>query len=72
MLCPVGAVAAYLAVRGRSQDPFFGLASHASLARDTFGNGMREALQPAVLTSPGTQGTNFRIEAASKAGATGM
>ena len=51
----VGAVAAYLAVRGRYPGPFFRLVSGVPLIRKAFVSRMRGALQPAGLQIPWSQ-----------------
>ena len=44
-LCPVAAVTAYLAVRGRDPGPFFRLKGGAPLSREVLVRKAREALQ---------------------------
>ena len=60
-LCPVGAVAAYLAVRGRSAGPFFKFASGVPLSRELLVSRLREALRPSGLEVGKYSGHSFRI-----------
>ena len=72
VLCPVWAVAAYLAVRGRSPGPFFRFVSGVPLTREAFVSRMRGALQPAGVDISKYSGHSFRIGAASTAAAVGI
>ena len=72
ILCPVGAVTAYLAVRGKSPGPFFRLASGAPLSREMLVERMREALQPSGVDITQYSGHSFRIGAATTAAAVGI
>ena len=64
ILCPVGAVTAYLAVRGQSPGPFFLLASGAPPSREMLVKWMREAFQPSGVDITQYSGHSFRTGAA--------
>lgn len=71
-LCPVSAVAAYLAVRGGSPGPFFRFESGRSLTREAFVVKVREALSSAGLNPRLYAGHSFRSGAATTAAACGI
>jgi len=71
-LCPVGAVAAYLAVRGRSAGPFFKLSSGLPLSREVLVSRLRAALCPSGLEVGKYSSHSFRIRAATTAAAVGI
>ena len=54
-LCPVGAVAAYLAVRGREPGPFFKFAKGAPLSRTALVSRMRDEDSAGIVRSGGIQ-----------------
>ncbi len=60
-LCPVVAVAAYLAVRGGAPGPFFQFVSGRALTRDRFVTRVREAMEAAGF-DPKLYAVNFRLE----------
>ena len=71
-LCPVAAVAAYLAVRGRSQGPFFRFAGGTPLTREGLVKHVREALGASGVDASKYSGHSFRIGAATAAAAVGI
>lgn len=72
-LCPVAAVSAYLAVRGRSSGPFFRFASGTPLSRELLVKHIRAALQPYYgIEVNKYSGHSFRIGAATAASAAGL
>ena len=72
-LCPVGAaVAAYLAVRGRSAGPFFKLSSGLPLSREVLVSRLKAALCPSGFEVGKYSGHSFRIGAATTATAVGI
>lgn len=71
-LCPVGAVAAYLAVRGRDPGPFFRFIGGKPLTRVALVRRVREALQPSGVDVSKYSGHSFRIGAATAAAAVGI
>lgn len=70
--CPVAAIAAYLAVRGRSTGPFFRWKSGSPLSRETFVKHVRKALSASGMNVSGYSGHSFRIGAATAAAAAGL
>ena len=62
-LCPVGAVAAYLAVRGREPGPFFKFAKGTPLSRTALVSRMRTALGFSGVDASKYSGHSFRIGA---------
>lgn len=71
-LCPVAAVAAYLAVRGRSPGPFFRFTSGVPLSREVLVRRLRAALKPFGVEVSNYSGHSFRIGAATTAAAAGI
>ncbi len=72
-LCPVAAVAAYLAVRGRRPGPFFRFVTGAPLSRELFVTHIRTALrQYENIDVNNYSGHSFRIGAATAAAAAGI
>ena len=71
-LCPVGAVAAYLAVRGREPGPFFKFAKGAPLSRTALVSRMRTALRSSGVEASKYSGHSFRIGAATTAASAGI
>ena len=71
-LCPVVALAAYLALRGAATGPFFQFKSGQPLSRDRFVAKVTEALQLAGLDPASYAGHSFRIGAASTAAVCGV
>lgn len=71
-LCPVAAVTAYLAVRGRDPGPFFRLKGGAPLSREVLVRKVREALQSSGVQVGRYSGHSFRIGAATTAAAVGI
>ena len=71
-LCPVAAIAPYLAVRGCSQGPFFRWASGVPLSREMLVVKIREALKPSGVDVTRYSGHSFRIGAATTAAAVGI
>ena len=71
-LCPVIAVAAYLAVRDRQPGPFFHFASGSPLSRELFVKHIREALRPHNLEVSSYSGHSFRTGAATAASEAGV
>ncbi len=71
-LCPVAALTAYMAVRGRSPGPFFRFTSRVPLSREQLVKRMREALQPSGMDVSKYSGHSFRIGAATVAAAVGV
>lgn len=70
--CPVAAIAAYLAVRGRADGPFFRWTSGLPLSREAFVKGIRKALSASGMDVSGYSGHSFRIGAATAAAAAGL
>ena len=71
-LCPVAAVSAYLAVRGREPGPFFRFASGAPLTREALVKQLRAALSQFDVDVSQYSGHSFRIGAATTAAAVGL
>ena len=71
-LCPVGAIAAYLAVRGRHPGPFFKFVTGAPLSRVALVRSMRAALRPSGVDVSKYSGHSFRIGAATTAASVGI
>ena len=71
-LCPVTALAAYLAVRGTLPGPFFLLANGCPLTREMFVTRVKALLTKAGLNSAHYSGHSFRIGAATTAAALGV
>ncbi len=71
-LCPVAALAAYLAIRGQTLGPLFHFAEVSFLTRDAFVREVRRALTEAGLKCSSYAGHSFRIGAASTATAAGV
>lgn len=71
-LCPVGAVSAYLAVRGSTPGPFFLLANGSPLSREVLVDRVRAALVPSGLDTSHYSGHSFRIGAATTAATVGI
>ncbi len=71
-LCPVAALAAYLAIRGHAPGPLFRFASGSFLTRVAFVREVRKALAEAGFNSAHFAGHSFRKGAASTAAAVGM
>ena len=72
LLCPVAAVTAYMASRGRSPGPFFVFRGGKPLSRQLLVEKLREALSLAGLDPKKYAGHSFRIGAASTAAACGL
>ena len=70
--CPVTAIVAYLAVRGRSSGPFFRWKSGSLLSRESLVKQMRKALSTSGVDVSGYSGHSFRIGAATAAAAAGL
>ena len=70
-LCPVAAVTAYVAVRGRGLGPFFRLEGGAPLSRELLVKQVREVLQPRGFDVLQHSGHSFRIRAATTVAAGG-
>ena len=71
-LCPVGAVAAYLAVRCREPGPFFKFAKGAPLSRTVLVSRMKTALGSSGVEASKYSGHSFRIGAATTAASAGI
>ena len=71
-LCPVAAVSAYLAIRGREPGPFFRFASGAALTREALVKQLRSALSQFDVDVSQYSGHSFRIGAATTAAAVGL
>ena len=71
-LCPVAALAAYLAIRGSQSGPFFQFRDGHPLSRERFVTKVREALTEAGLDASKFAGHSFRIGAATTAAARGV
>ena len=71
-LCPVAAVSAYLAVRGRAPGPYFGFKGGEPLAREIFVRRVRAALREVGVDSDKYAGHSLRIGVASTAAAVGV
>lgn len=71
-LCPVAALAAYLAIRGQSQGPLFRFANLAPLTKDKFTSTIRKALESIGLDPTSYAGHSFRIGAATTAADKGI
>ena len=68
-LCPVAALAAYLAIRGSQPGPFFQFRDGHPLSRERFVTKVRGALTEAGLDASKFAGHSFRIGAATTAAA---
>ena len=68
-LCPVAALLAYLAIRGRKPGPVFCMANGGYLTRDIFFREVRKALTAAGFDQSKYAGHSFRIGAATTAAA---
>ena len=71
-LCPVAALAAYLAIRGQSQGPFFQLANSLPLTKEKFTSRVRNALGAIGLNPASYAGHSFHIGAATTAAEKGI
>ena len=71
-LCPVAAVSAYLAIRGRDPGPFYRFQSGAPLSRELLVKHVREALKAKGFDESKYAGHSFRIGAATTAAAVGL
>lgn len=71
-LCPVAAVSAYLAIRGRAPGPFFRFASGAALTRESLVRHLRSALGRFDVDVSQYSGHSFRIGAATAAATAGL
>ena len=71
-LCPVAALLAYMAIRGRAPGPLYIMAHGAFLTRDIFVQEFRKALSIAGFNQAKYAGHSFRIGAASTAAAAGI
>ena len=71
-LCPVAALLAYMAIRGRIPGPLFYMANGAFLTRDIFVQEVRKALGAAGIDQTKYSGHSFRIGAATTAAAAGI
>ena len=71
-LCPVMAMAAYMAVRGRLSGPFFHFVSGTPLSRELFVRHVTDALCPYDVDVKDYSGHSFRIGAATAASAAGV
>ena len=71
-LCPVGAVAAYLAVRGREPSPFFKFGKGTPLSRTALVSRMRTALGSSGVDASKYSGHSFRIGVATTAASAGI
>ena len=71
-ICPVTAVSAYVARRGRSAGAFFCLEDGLPLTKARFVEGVRSALARAGVSQTGYSGHSFRIGAATAAAQAGL
>ena len=71
-LCPVGAVAAYLAVRGREPGPFFKFATGTPRSRTALVSMMRTVLGSSGVDASKYSGHSFRIGVATTAASAGI
>jgi len=71
-LCPVGVIAAYLAVQGRNPGPFFKFVTGAPLSRVTLVSNMRAALWSSGVVASKYVGHSFQIGAATSAASVGI
>ena len=71
-LCPVSAMSAYLAIRGRSPGPFFRFQSGVPLSRELLVKHVRAALRVKGVDDSKYSGHSFRIGAATTAAAVGV
>ena len=71
-LCPVGAITAYLAVRGRAPGLFFVFKSGVPPSREVLVRKLRQALAPSALDVSLYSGHSFRIGAAATAASVGI
>ena len=72
LLCPVAALLAYVAIRGKSPGPLFCMANGAYLTRDLFVSEVRKALVAAGVDQSKYSGHSFRIGAATTAASAGI
>ena len=71
-ICPVAAVLAYIAVRGKEPGPLFVWESGKFLTRAAFVDSLRDALSTAGLASSDHAGHSFRLGAATTAAQNGI
>ena len=71
-ICPVAAVTAYLAARGRAPGPFFHFQSGAPLSRELLVKRVRQALEQVGMDVTHYSGHSFRIGAATTAASVGV
>ena len=71
-LCPVAAMTAYLAIRGRAPGPFFFMPGGVPLSRDTRVKKVREALGLSGVEVDRYSGHSFRIGVATTATTAGV
>ena len=71
-LCPVAALAAYLAIRGQSEGPLFQVANSVPLTKEKFTSRVRSALGSIGLDPASYAGHSFRIGAATTAAEKGI
>ena len=72
-LCPIAALAAYLAFRGARPGPFFQFCNGRPLTRESFVTRVRDSLQAAGINIPSQfAGHSFRIGAATTAAVAGV
>lgn len=71
-LCPVAAVSAYLAVRGRESGPFFRFGSGTAITREALVGQLRSALARFGMETSRFSGHSFRIGAATTAATVGL
>ena len=71
-LCPVAAITAYMALRGRMEGPFFKFANGETLSRERLVRRVREALELAGIDARKYSGHSFRIGAATTAASVGL
>ena len=71
-LCPVAALTAYLAARGREPGPFFRMEDGRPLTRDLFVSQVKTVLTQVRIDATKYSGNSFRIGAVSTAAARGI
>lgn len=71
-LCPVTAIATYLALRGTSPGPFFRFNNGQPLTRESFVSRVRRLVTEAGVEAKKYAGHSFRVGAASTAAACGV
>ena len=71
-MCPVGAIMAYIALRGKEDGLFFRFQSGQMLTKHRFVSEVRKCISEAGINAKAYSGHSFRIGAATMAGRKGL